>query len=177
MDGIAAHFHMAATGTGVMRSIIGVAYLDTGITLSGTSAMASWISGILGSVNVAGVINGSAVTVTGAYGGLGSMTGGTLTACKYMSAIWADSQVTQVPSSGESQLLLMTNGAGATLNQAIYIDGSDRITEFLHIANCSGMTAYNASFTGQSAAEPDASIKVTIDGHTLYLYAFPTVVS
>lgn len=139
MDGIAAHFHMGASGTGVMRSILGVAYLDTGITLSGTLATGSWISGVLGSVNVAGVLNGTAVTVTGVYGGLGSMVGGTLTACKYMSAIWADSQVTQVPSAGESQLLLMTNGLGATLNQAIYVDANDRISEFAHFANCATM--------------------------------------
>ena len=149
MDGIAAHYHMSASGTGVMRAILGVAYLDTGITLSGTSASASWISGILGSVNVAGVINGTAVTVTGVYGGLGSMTGGTLTACKYMSAIWADSQVTQVPTSGESQLILMTNGLGATLKQAMYIDANNRITDLFSFNNCT---------TGFMGAKVDADI-------------------
>jgi hypothetical protein len=149
MDGIAAHYHMSASGTGVMRSILGVAYLDTGITLLGTSAAASWISGILGSVNVAGVLNGTAVTVTGVYGGLGSMTGGTLTACKYMSAIWADSQVTQVPSSGDSQLILMTNGAGGTLGQAMLIDASNRITRLFSFNNCT---------TGFMGAKVDADI-------------------
>lgn len=174
MDGIAAHYHLAISSTGVMRAILGVAYLDTGVTLSGTAATASWISGILGSVNIAGVINGTAVTVTGVYGGLGSMTGGTLTACKYMSAIWADSQVTQVPSSGESQLLLMTNGIGGTLNQAIYIDASNRITEFLHIANASGMIATRAS-VGKTAALCDGWILCTIDGKALKIPLYQTV--
>lgn len=168
MDGIAAHYHMAASGTGVMRSILGVAYLDTGVTLSGTSAAASWISGILGSVNVEGTINGTAVTVTGVYGGLGSMTGGTLTACKYMSAIWADSQVTQVPSSGESQLLLMTNGLGATLNQAIYIDANDRISEFAHFANCATMISTKTD--ADVAYAHYRKLLVTVDGLPGWIY-------
>jgi len=167
MDGIAAHYHLSISSTGVMRAIIGVAYLDTGCTLSGTSASASWISGILGSVSVAGVLNGTAVTVTGVYGGLGSMTGGTLTACKYMSAIWADSQVTQVPSSGESQLLLMTNGAGGTLGQAIYIDGTDRIGQFLKAVNVATLSAHRA--TPNQTATCDGYLKCTVEGHVLYL--------
>ena len=168
MDGIAAHYHLAVNSTGVMRSILGVAYLDTGITLSGTSAAGSWISGITGSVNVAGVINGTAVTVTGVYGGLGSMTGGTLTACKYMSAIWADSQVTQVPSSGQSQLLLMTNGAGATLNQAIYVDAQDRISEFAHFANCA--TMISAKTDADVAYAHYRKLLVTVDSLPGWIY-------
>ena len=161
MDGIAAHYHLGISSTGVLRAMLGVAYLDSGFTLSGTSASASWISGILGSVNIAGVIDGTAVTVTGVYGGLGSMTGGTLTECKYMSAIWADSQVTQVPSAGESQLFLMTNGLGATLDQAIYISGSDRITEFIHFVDVDTMVT--AGSTQNAAVTCDAKIAITID--------------
>jgi hypothetical protein len=168
MDGIAAHFHMAASNTGTMRSILGVAYLDTGVTLSGTLATGSWISGILGSVNVAGVINGTAVTVTGVYGGLGSMVGGTLTACKHMSAIWADSQVTQVPSAGESQLLLMTNGLGATLKQAIYIDANDRISEFAHFVNCA--TMISAKTDADVAYAHYRKLLVTVDGNPGWIY-------
>ena len=166
MDGIAAHYHLGISSAGVMRAILGVAYLDSGFTLSGTSAEASWISGILGSVNVAGVLNGTAVTVTGVYGGLGSMVGGTLTECKYMSAIWADSQVTQVPTTGESQLLLMTNGLGATLDQAIYLDGNDRITEFLHIVNADGMVSANAA-TGTVK-----KIKIYLDDAVYYINCY-----
>jgi hypothetical protein len=178
MDGIASHYHMAASGTGVMRSILGVAYLDTGITLSGTSASASWISGILGSVNVAGTVNGTAVTVTGVYGGLGSMTGGTLTQVNDMSAIWADSQVTQVPTTGDSQLLLMTNGAGATLNQAIKIDASDRITNFIRFDNADGSAAGDMlSAPGVAATSTDPAgdvvkIRILIGDTPYYINAY-----
>jgi hypothetical protein len=126
MDGIASHFHMAGSGTGVLRSVLGVAYLDTGITLSGTLSTGSWLNGILGQANVAGVINGTAVCVVGTYGGLGSMTGGTLTACKYMTAMWADSQITQAPSAGITSLLLMTGNS--LMQYGLYIvDGATAV--------------------------------------------------
>lgn len=154
MDGISAHYHMAATGTGVMRSIIGVAYLDATYTLSGTSAAASWISGVLGQATVEGVINGTAVTVTGTYGGLGAC-GGTLTACKYMSGVWADvSQLTKVPSAGNSQALLITGPVAAvTVNAAIYVDGPTHITNFLQVSSAAGFAAAGATGVGTASVK------------------------
>ncbi len=180
MDGIAAHYHMAGTGTnaGVMRSILGVAYLDTGITLSGANAASSSISGILGSVNVAGTVAGTAVTVTGVYGGLGSMTGGTLTEVNDMSAIWADSQATQVPTTGDSQLLLMTNGLGGTLGQAIKIDASDRITNFIKFVNADGTAGGGDMITIGATPASDTGnvvkIKILVDDTPYYINAYPT---
>jgi hypothetical protein len=168
MDGVASHFHMSASGTGVLRSVIGVAYLDSAITLSGTDAAGSWINGVLGSVSISGVLNGTAVTVTGTYGGLGSMVGSTLTACKYMSAMWADSQVTKVPVSGDSQLLLMTNGAGGTLNQAILLDASNRITEFIDFRNCG--TMIGAKVDADVAYAHYRKLNVTVDGAPGWIY-------
>ena len=174
MDGIAAHYHMAGSGTGVMRSILGVAYLDTGITLSGTEGTGSWISGILGSVNVAGTVNGTAVTVTGVYGGLGSMTGGTLTEVNDMSAMWADSQATKVPTTGDSQLLLMTNsgtgGTVGTLKQAIKIDAGNKITNFIRFDNVTTMV----SASGTAASGDAVKITILVNGTPYYINAYVT---
>lgn len=169
MDGISAHYHMAATGTGVMRSIIGVAYLDATYTLSGTSATASWISGVLGQATVAGVINGTAVTVTGTYGGLGACSG-TLTTCKYMSGIWADvSQLTKVPTTGNSQALLITGPVAAVaVNAAIYVDGPTYLTNFLQISSAAGFAVAGATGVGT------ASVKLTckFGSTTFYLQGY-----
>jgi hypothetical protein len=121
-DGIAAHYHMAASGTAVLRSIIGVAYLDSGITLSGTLATGSWLAGGLFSCAPSGIVNGTAVCLMGAYAGMGSCAGSTLTLAKYLTSLWVDSQRTVVLSSGISSLILATNQAGATaLSFGIYL--------------------------------------------------------
>jgi hypothetical protein len=157
-DGIAAHYHMAASGKSVMRSILGVAYLDTGKTLSGTDAAQSWISGVLGSVAIEGVVNGTAVTVTGTYGGLGNMVGATLTEVANMSAVWADSQATQVPTTGDAQLLLLTVSGSATLDQAIKVTGAAKLTNFLKIDVADGCVTSTALSGGTSQY-----LKVVVD--------------
>ena len=177
MDGIASHYHMAASGDGVMRSILGVAYLDNGVTLSGADATGSWLAGGVFSADVAGTVDGTAVNVVGLYGGLGSMTGGTLTEVQNMSAIWADSQVTKVPATGDSQLLLMTNGLGATLGQAIKIDANDRITNFVKFDNVTNMVATGASLkdNGGDDIKSDGYIKIDIGGDTYYIPVYDTL--
>jgi hypothetical protein len=169
MDGIAAHFHMSATGTGVLRSILGVAYLDATYTLSGTSAAASWISGVLGMATVSGVINGTAVTVTGTYGGLGACSG-TLTACKYMSGIWADvSQLTKVPTTGECQAILITGPVAAvTVDSAIYVDGATYIDSFLKFDSAAGPLA--ADSTAMSGLTMSYKLKCMVGSTPMYLH-------
>ena len=173
MDGISAHYRMQGSGTGVMRSIIGVAYLDGTSTLSGTEGTGSWISGILGSADVVSgsIVNGTAVTVTGVYGGLGSM-GGTLTKVNDMSAMWADSQSTKAPSAGDSQLLLMTNsgtgGTVGTLGQAIKIDAGSKITNFVKFDNAGAMIS-----AGYATGTPK-KIQIDVDGVTYYINIYPT---
>ncbi len=76
-----------------------------------------------------------------------------------------------------------------TITDAIYLNPAGNITNVLHlltttnitfflkVGTAGGAVVFNASFSGQSAAEPDASIAVDIAGNTLYLYAYPVVVS
>jgi hypothetical protein len=130
MDGIASHFHMNASSTGILRSILGVAYLDSGKTLSGTDyTTGSWLVGGLFSANVAGVLNGSGVVVAGLYGGIASCVGSTLTACKYLTSIWADSSRLVTLSSGQSSLILATNQTGAlAVNYGLRMESANLIT-------------------------------------------------
>jgi hypothetical protein len=85
-----------------------------------------------------------------------------------MSAMWADSQVTKVPVSGDSQLLLMTNGAGGTLNQAILLDASNRITEFIDFRNCG--TMIGAKVDADVAYAHYRKLNVTVDGAPGWIY-------
>jgi hypothetical protein len=184
MDGIQATYRMTGTGTGVLRSIYGNATVgDASVTpavtaiLTGTLGTGSWVSGILGSADVSAgsEVSGTAVTVTGVYGGLGSMLG-TLTQVNDMSAMWADSQATQVPSIGDSQLLLMTNsGTGGTvpiLGSAIKIDGggAGKITNFVTFDNtgtaAGSMAAAESAnhYTLTNSDTPDGVIRVDIGG-------------
>jgi hypothetical protein len=133
MDGIASHFHMSGTGTGVLRSIIGVAYLDAGITLSGTEATGSWISGGLFSCSLAGtsVLDGTAVVVYGSYSEVTSAINSTLTSVAHTAAICGYSKLLVKPTSGECSILHLAQTAGATtVNQAIYITGGATIDTF-----------------------------------------------
>ncbi len=113
MDGIAAHYHMAASGSGIMRSILGVAYLDSGVTLTGTDyTLNGWLAGGVFVADVAGTIVGNQNVIAGLYAGIGSCQGGTLTACKYMTAIWATSNRLTTLSAGQSSLIFADNPAG-----------------------------------------------------------------
>ena len=70
-------------------------------------------------------------------------------------------------------VLLLTDGAG----KATALIDAYNIGTGLFLKIDGTPTVYNASFSGQGAAEPDASVKVNVEGHDLYLYAFPTPVS
>jgi hypothetical protein len=114
MDGIASHFRMSADGTGIMRAVLGVAYLDSGKTMSGTDyTTESWLVGGCFVSNASGILNGAGVCVAGLYGGISSCVGSTLTAAKYVASIWADSNRLVALSSGLSALILATNQTGA----------------------------------------------------------------
>jgi hypothetical protein len=134
MDGIASHFQMAGSGSGVLRSVIGVAYLNSGITLSGTSATGSWISGGLFACSLASssVLNGTAVIAAGLYAEISSAIDSTLTAVNHTAALIGYSKLLTKPSAGECSLLLLGQAAGATtVNQAIYLLGGATIDSFV----------------------------------------------
>jgi hypothetical protein len=123
MDGVASHFHMSASGTGIVRAVIGVAYLDSGKTLSGADfSTGSWLVGGLFAAAPSGVVNGAGACIVGVYGEPGSCSGATLTAAKYLTSIWGNSARVTVLSSGISSLCLLTNQSGATaLNFGVYL--------------------------------------------------------
>lgn len=118
MDGIASHFRLNHDSAGIMRAILGVAYLDSGKTLSGTDfTTGSWMVGGLFVSNVSGILSGTGVCVVGLYGGISSCVGSTLTTCKYLASIWADSSRLVTLSTGKSALILATNQTGAATVQ------------------------------------------------------------
>ena len=134
MDGIASHFNMDASGTGVLRAVIGVAYLNAGKTLSGTAATGSWISGGLFSAALAStaVLNGTAVVVNAVCGKVTSAIDTTMTACNHVAAIHGISSLLTKPVSGECSILYLSQEAGATtINQAIYIGGGATVDAFV----------------------------------------------
>lgn len=163
MTGIVSDFIMAASGTASITGIMGIAHLLGGITSTGGNVI-----GVSGGADVVGTINGADICVAGVVGGLMPQLGGTLTLCKYFSAIWASCMAVQVPTTGQSQLLLMTNGLGATLNQAIYIDASDRISEFAHFANCA--TMISAKTDADVAYAHYRKLLVTVDSLPGWIY-------
>jgi hypothetical protein len=133
MDGIASHFHMSASGTGVLRSVIAVAYLDAAITLSGANPAGSWISGGLFSVSLAGtaILNGAAIIATGLWAEINSAINTTITAVKHAAGLSVAGKMLTNPSSGECSLIYLSQQAGATvINQAIYLEGAGAVGAF-----------------------------------------------
>ena len=123
-DGIAADYHLAASGTTILRAVRGSAYLDTGFTMSGALATQSWLAGGVFSANVAGILNGAGVCIVGAYGEISSCSGGTLTAAKYVASLWGNSTRLTTLSSGLSALLLLTNWGIASTDYGIRIENT-----------------------------------------------------
>jgi len=164
MIGIGSSWVLDANSAGSLYCIMATAFLGSGHTLSASGSM----TGVSGGIDItAGTVNGSGVILTGVIGGM-AQGGGTITLCKYVSAIWASSMLQVTPTAGESQLLLMTCGnAGATLNQVIYIDAGDKISEFLHLINGATMSATRA--TPNSTAVCDGYLKCTVGTKTLYI--------
>jgi hypothetical protein len=114
MDGVAAHFHMAASSTGILRAILGVAYLDSGKTLSGTDyTIKGWLNAGTFVADAAGTVNGTGVVVAGLYAGIGSCQGGTLTEAKYLTSLFVTSNRLTTLTTGQSSLILATNPAGS----------------------------------------------------------------
>jgi hypothetical protein len=130
MDGIASHYIMQTTGntgTGVMRSILGVASLPAGVAITGTSAAGSWISGggFAADVAATATLNGTAVRATGLFGKVSSAVGANMTSCKQVSAATFISSLLVAPSSGIASIVhLAQEATGTVLPQAIYLEGA-----------------------------------------------------
>ena len=165
MIGIGSSWVLDVNSVGSLYCIMATAFLGNGRTLSVSGSM----TGVSGSVAItAGTVNGAGVILTGVIGGM-VQSGGTITLCKYVSALWASSMLQVTPTAGESQLLLMTCGnAGATLNQAIYLDAGNKISEFAHFVNCA--TMISAKTDGDIAYAHYRKLLVTVDGLPGWIY-------
>jgi hypothetical protein len=122
------------TGTGVLRSVTGVSYLDTGKTITGTSAAGSMIAGGQFSciLDGTGTLNGTAVVATGVIATVSSTVNSVLTSAKHVSAgtFWANCLVK--PTSGLYSILHLGQGGGSTtVNEAIYIEGTTYVDNLL----------------------------------------------
>jgi hypothetical protein len=170
MDGIASHYHMSASGTGVLRSVIGVAYLDAGMTLSGTSATGSWISGGLFSTSLAStsILNGTAVVAYGSYSEVTSAIDTTMTTVAHTAALCGYSKLLTKPTTGECSILHLAQAAGSTtVNQAIYLTGTATTNTLITFdAAASGKAIQTQSSTPSSAVTHVIHIKIgSADGY------------
>lgn len=166
MDGIRAQYTMDASNTGTLRTIVANAYLGSTATLSGSGMM----YGLLAGVNSVGTVNGSGVEMAGISAGIMNMVGSTLTEVKYLSAISLSSLAEVVPTTGDSQLMLMTHSGVTTLDQVMLIDASDKITNFIKFVDVDGMV----SGPSTAASGTPVKIKILVDGTPYYINAYPT---
>ena len=171
MDGIGSHFHMAASGTGILRSVLGVAYLDAGITLSGTDyTTGSWLVGGCFVADVGGPVNGTGVVIAGLYGGIGAcaMSGWTaMNECKYMTAIWGDSTRLRAVTTGDTSLLLLTNMTGCqTVKYGIQMVAGGAITTAINISGNSGATLNAATAVGGYGLKIHTHLNINNSGGT-----------
>jgi hypothetical protein len=84
----------------------------------------------------------------------------------HVCSAWLDSHQANAVT-GSHQLLYMTNNGAATMDQAIYLYGGDKITALMELDHVSGMVSDTAE-TGGTAKK----IKITIDGVVHYLNAY-----
>jgi hypothetical protein len=185
-DGIASHYHMSASGTAILRSVLGVAYLDSGKTLSGTNfSTGSWLCGGLFAAAPSGVVNGTGACIVGVYGEPGSCSGATLTAAKYLTSIWGNSSRVTALSSGISSLCLLTNQTGAAaLTAGIYMinDSANKITSALYTGagitnlldvsgagNADFLTTGGTDCTASGATDPAYTIAIKTPAGTGYI--------
>jgi len=144
MIGVGAIYALSGTGTGAMCSVLGDSTLTAGITLSGSAYPAVGVlTGGQFTVNVLGTLNGTAVLVTGLYGGVSASTGGTWTTARYVSAIWGDWKPDITLGTGDSHICLLTNSsATSTVDYGLRIINSS--TGAITRAICVGTSSSTA---------------------------------
>lgn len=141
--------NLNVTGTTSSTAILGVATVVAGATITGGTVI-----GTYGQARADGTVAGSSF-LAGLYG-LVEEGGGAITASHVCSA-WLDSH-RNTAVTGSHQLLYMTNNGTATMDEAIYIYGGDKISNLMELNTVSGMT--NAA-NGSGA---DVYINITING-------------
>lgn len=121
--------NLMATGTASATAILGVATVATGVTITGGT-----IIGTYGQARADGTVAGSSF-LTGLYGLIEASAA--ITASHVCSA-WLDSHQANAVT-GSHQLLYMTNNGAATMDEAIYLYGGDKITNLFTLDTCGGM--------------------------------------
>jgi len=116
--------------------------------------------GLYGQVSNLGTINGSGAILAELYGLLED--GGTFTAVSHIASAWLDSHLTKTISSGDSELLYMTNNGSTTLGSAIYLRPGNKITNFMTIDTASGMVSDKTE--GDFTFTATRKIKVNVGG-------------
>ena len=170
MDGIAAHYTMQTTGntgTGVMRSILGVAYLPAGVAITGSSATGSWISGGGFATNVAttATLNGTAVRATGVFAKVSSAIGSNMTSCKQVSAATFISALLVAPTDGIASIVhLAQEATGTALASALYLEGTPYCTSFVTFDAAGAGSALQTSVVavGSGSANTSHALKIGI---------------
>lgn len=170
MDGIAAHYIMQTTGntgTGVMRSILGVAYLPAGVAITGTSAAGSWISGGGFATDIAttATLNGTAVRATGMFSKISSAVGSNMTSCKQVSAGTFISALLVAPTAGIASIIhLAQEATGTALASAIYLEGTPYCTSFVTFDAAGAGSALQESVValGSGTANTAHALKIGI---------------
>lgn len=155
--GLDGETHMKATGTASIRGVQGVAVLDSTYTATGATYI-----GTYGQVRADGTFAGSGfmASLYGLVEASAAITASHVCSC------WLDSHQANTVT-GSHELLYMTNNGAATMDQAIYLYGGDKITNFVEFNTCSGMVSDTAETGGTSK-----KIKITVDGVTHYINAY-----
>lgn len=137
MDGFRSIWTMQTannTGTGVLRAIIGNAYLPAGVSITGTSAEGSAIIGVMAACFIfpgGATLNGTAVLAAGLWAKVSSAIDSVLTSVKHVAAGIFTSALLVQPSSGKSSIIYLRHETtGTTLPQAIYVEGADKVGAF-----------------------------------------------
>ena len=146
--GLWADNNIGTTGTASATAILGVATVETGVTATGST-----IIGTYGQARADGTVAGSSF-MAGLYGLIEA--GAAITAT-HVTSCWLDSHQANAVT-GQHDLLYMSNNGAATMDQAIYIYGGDKISNLMELNTVSGMT--NAA-NGSGA---DVYINITING-------------
>lgn len=148
--------HLVVDGTTSIRSTQGVAVVDTGYTATGSTLI-----GTYGQARADGTVAGASF-MAGLYG-LIEEGGGAITA-SHVASVWADSH-RNTAVTGNHELFYGSNNGTATMDQAFYIYGGNKISNLFELNTVVGMT--NAA-NGSGA---DVYINCTIDGVAVRLAA------
>ena len=118
--------------------------------------------------NDGGTINGTG-TITGMRTAIAD--GGTYTAVGRLCSLHVTSALDSAVSSGAYSMMYIQNTGSTTVDDAIAIDGSDKITALMTLTNVDGaaMVANGSVLNDISATANDGYIKVIVEGETKYI--------